>query len=99
MLIKNIAGIVSVRDRVAGAQREVERLQNDQNALRRKVEQATSAAYIEEVVRNKLGLGRAGETVVVLPNEDFLKNLAPALENGEKELKKFNWQKWVDKFF
>ncbi|MBI3290463.1 septum formation initiator family protein [Candidatus Microgenomates bacterium] len=99
VLIKNIAGIMSVKDRVSDARQEVERLQNEQNEIKKKLEVASSAVFIEEVARDKLGLAKEGETVVVLPNDDFLKSLSPSLEVGEHESKKATWEKWWERFF
>ena len=98
-LIKNIAGILSVRDRVENAQREVTRLQKEQDEIKKKLEVASSPAFIERVARDKLGLAKEGETVVVLPSEDFLKTLSPNFGTQEDELPKPNWRKWIEKFF
>lgn len=99
MLIKNIIGIASVRNRVSDAQKQVNMLENEQNQLRKKLESASSEAFVEEVARDKLGLAKAGETVVVLPDENFLKSLSPGLEFGKTEPEKANWQKWMERFF
>ena len=99
VLIKNIESITNVRSRVDNAQKEVENLQKEQNELKNRIRTATSEAFVEEVARNKLGLGKAGETVIVLPSDDFLKSLAPSLESGDIEPEKANWRKWLGRFF
>lgn len=99
VLLRGIWAVASVRDRVDSARREVEKLEAEQNELKKKLETASSEAFIEEVARDKLGLAKTGETVVVLPDEEFLKTLAPSLEAEESEPEMPNWRKWVEKFF
>lgn len=99
VLLRGIWAVSSVRDRVDSARQEVEKLEARRIELKRRVEEASSGAFVEEVARDKLGLAKEGETVVVLPDEEFLKTLSPSLDAEEAEPEKPNWQKWIEKFW
>ena len=62
--------------------------------LKRKLEEATSSAYIEKLAREKLGLVREGDTVVLLDMSGL---------RGKNQLNKettlTNWEAWVRLFF
>lgn len=77
----------------------VEELKKEQFALLRKKEQVQNDEFIEKEAREKLGLAKEDETVVVLPKEEILKRLAPKPE-GESMDKPFPiWRRWVELFF
>lgn len=99
VLIRGIWVVASVRDRVDSARQEVEKLEVEQRELKKRVGEASSEAFIEEVARDKLGLAKEGEVVVVLPDDEFLKTLSPSLEVEESEPEKQNWKKWWEKFW
>lgn len=99
ILIKNILGVLNIQERVREAKKEVVGLDEEQEELKRRLEFATSSAFIERTAREKLGLGKPGEYVVVLPQEEFLKSLAPSPEEEEKLPEEPNWKKWLKIFF
>jgi hypothetical protein len=42
---------------------------------------------------------KEGEVIVVLPDEDILRKLAPLLPTEENTLPEPNWKKWEKLFF
>ena len=65
--------------------------------LYRQLHEATSAAFIEQQARNKLGLVRQGDTVVLIgPSNEPQSSLGV---NGSGETNLSRWQKWWSLFF
>lgn len=98
VLVRNILSIVNVQKRIDEGKLGVEKLEKEQTALKQRLEIATSSAFVEKAAREKLGWGKEGEYIVVLPNEEFLKSLAPKISQEQKPQKP-NWQKWLKLFF
>lgn len=98
-LIRNIVTLVSSQDRIKSAEHKVEELRAENRRLQEEWEKASSEEFFEKQAREKLGLAREGETVVVLPEEDLLRALAPEIgEDGlPEELP--NWKLWLRLFF
>ncbi|MEK7182709.1 MAG: septum formation initiator family protein [Patescibacteria group bacterium] len=100
VLVRTIWNVVTVRERVREKEAQVAQLAHEQEELNARLRAATSSAFIERTAREKLGLGKEGETVVVLPDEEFLRNLAPELESEEEAtIEESNWKRWWRLFF
>ena len=97
-LARNISRIKSAQTRVERMKERVEKLQKEREDLEVKVEEAKKQEYIEKQLRDKLGLSKEGETIVVLPDEDTLRNLAPPIPEEEETLPDPNWKKWLKVF-
>ena len=95
---KNIVRINRVNREIAKKEADVEKLKAKNNELQAKIEEMGSEVYIENQIRNNLGLVKEGEIVVVLPEPEVLKKLAPVYEVEEEELPEPNWKKWVKMF-
>jgi len=76
----------------------VEKLKVKNSELQKKIEELGSEVYIESQIRNNLGLVKEGEIVVVLPDPELLRKLAPVYEKEEKESPVVNWKKWLNLF-
>lgn len=81
-------GIVNEREA------ELRKLQEEQRALTKQLEEATSSAFVEKVAREKLGLVKDGETVVIM---DKTETRDKRQETGEQDLP--NWKQWWRLFF
>lgn len=85
--LRRAGGIVEQKEE------ELAVLRGRKNSLKEQLKQVESPEYIEEVAREKLGMGKEGEKIVILPRV------------GSNELipnqpeKKENWQKWWQLFF
>ena len=55
--------------------------------------------YIEKQLRDNLGLAKEGEIVVVLPDEEILRKIAPSVPEEEDILPDPTWKKWLKLFF
>ena len=97
-LIRNILRVVESNKRIEKAQDRVEKLKKENEELEEKLAVTKSEGYIEKQLRDKLGLAKEGEIVIVLPNEKILETLAPSLEEEEETLPDPNWKKWLKLF-
>jgi len=81
------------RDVVSVRERELRKIQAENDALEGKLTDMASDAYVESVARDQLGMIREGETIVMLPE-----GVVHTEKNGsDQDLP--NWRKWWRLFF
>ena len=97
-LTKNILKINGSGQKITDAQTKVNMLQKENQRLKNELNQIQTPQFVEGQARDKLGLAKKGETVVVLPDDESLKLLAPKLEESQEKLPESNWQKWLKLF-
>lgn len=71
--------------------RKIETLQAENDRLLRLIEEATSSSYLEQEVRDKLGLGTENDYWLELPEEEVV---ATAPGRIFEVKKKKTWQEW-----
>ena len=98
-LIRNIIKISQAGKVVGEASLKVEKLKEENLKLQERLNEVQSEAYVEKELRDKLGLAKEGETILVLPEEDIVRSLAPKLTEEEETLPDPNWKKWLKLFF
>jgi cell division protein FtsB len=96
---RNVSKIGSIYKKIAEKEANVKQMEEDNKALEKKVEEVTSNDYIEKQIRDKLGLAKEGEIVLVLPEPEVLKKFAPKIAEEEETLPDPNWKKWIKLFF
>ena len=95
-MIRSVIGFIEKRGVVAERQAVLDSLKAKNVALERELQNATSTAFIEKTARNKLGLVKEGETVVIL-DKDKINALAAS---GEDSLNTPpTWRQWWALFF
>lgn len=67
--------------------------------LQKELEKTQSEAFIEKQLRDKLGMAKEGEIVVILPDSETLGKLVREAEKEEEMLPDPNWKKWFKLFF
>ena len=72
------------------------KLQNENKELKKKLARIKALDFIEAEARDKLGLSKKGETVVIIP-EDKLKLVMGASQSAQIRLP--NWLGWLKVFF
>lgn len=97
--VKNVNRVFTIRREVLEERQKVEKMQNDNAKLQSQVAEAQGTEFIEKQIRDKLGLTKAGEAIVVLPEEPIVRSLAPPLTVSEDILPDPNWVKWKKMFF
>lgn len=90
--IRSIVGIWQKRGIVEERRQVLEAEQRKYSELEIKLQEATSAAFVEETARNKLGLVKPGESVIIMNKATPEANILPQFE---KPL----WKQWWELFF
>ena len=94
-LSRNIYRLLKAEDQVKLAQQRLEKLEREHQELLEKREYYQSEEFVEQEARNRLNMGKPGETVVILPpniSETGEITSTPALELP-------NWKRWLRLFF
>ena len=93
--IKKLLTFRTTTQKVAEAQNRLEALREENKKLKEQLEYTKSEEFREREIRDKLGLVKEGEAIVVLPKEND--------ENSKLETRNSkprpNWQKWWNLFF
>ncbi len=97
-LVRNILRINRAGQEVSEAEERVERMKKENEELKARVESLKSEEYKEAQLRDKLGLTKEGEIILVLPDEETLRKLAPNRPEEEDTLPDPNWKKWFSLF-
>jgi len=95
-LTKDIVRLLNSGGQVGEAEERLERMVEEERRLLVLKEEWSSEAFVEEEARNKLNMGRPGETVVILPGGEG--GGANRSETTDVESKP-NWKKWVELFW
>lgn len=98
-LIRNISKIADAEKRISKAQERVEKLRKENKETERRLAEVKGEEYIEKQLRDKLGLAKEGEIVVVLPDEETLRKIAPGIAEEEDVLPDPTWKKWLKLFY
>jgi cell division protein FtsB len=99
-IIRSIYGLLGKDDLIDEARTRVEELKREQAELIELQKKVGSPEFVEREARDRLGLAKEGEVVVILPSEDVLKHLAPPLEELEEYPEQDPiWRRWVRMFF
>lgn len=92
---RGVLRMVASQNRVGEAEVHLAELKADQEKLKSELEAIQSGFNKERLARDKLGLAKEGEIVIVLPEEGVLRRLSPRRLTEEKtESLSPNWKKW-----
>lgn len=97
-IIRNINRALSINKEVDKQKAKIAKMEAENERIERELSKAQSPEFVEKEVRNKLGLVKEGETIVVLPDEETLKKLAPQILDEEDTLPDPNYRKWFKLF-
>jgi cell division protein FtsB len=93
-LVRSIFDFLKAEDRIQDEELKLAQLQLKNEELKKKLAEVESSEYLEKAAREKLGLAKEGEVVVILPS------VTPLPEaKGQSEENLPNWQKWLKVFF
>lgn len=95
-LVIQITAALRSGERLSSAAEVVYKLEIKNKTLKGQLSQMQSPQFIEEAARNKLGLSKKGETVVVIP-EEKLKLVLGASQSAVVRLP--NWLGWLKLFW
>ena len=95
-LIRQINDAVHSSERLSAQAEAVYQLEAKNKELKNKLSDIQSPEFIEHQARNKLGLGKVGETIIIIP-EEKLKQVLGVPESAQIRLP--NWLGWWRVFF
>lgn len=97
-LIVRIYVAVKAGERLTQAVERLNKVEIKNKELKNQLKEVASKDYIEKQARDKLGLAREGDVVMVIPEEKIKQVLGISKENAEyKRLS--NWLGWIRLFF
>jgi cell division protein FtsB len=96
--VRNIGRVGNINKAVQEEKDKVEKMKEENAALEAQIAQTQGSAFIEKQIRDKLGLAKEGEAIVVLPDIDILRKLAPQIPIEENSLPDPDWKKWLKLF-
>ena len=91
--VRRIVTFKGTSEKVSEAGEKLESLRSENEQLKQELTYKKSEEFKEAEIRNKLGLVREGEALVIIPKEE---NQQPATSNQQPVP---NWQKWRELFF
>jgi cell division protein FtsB len=97
-LARNVIKINTANQNIKEAEGEAAKLSKGNAQLREKLSEVQSEEYVERQLRDKLGLAKEGEIVIVLPDEETLRKFAPREVEEEETLPDPNWRMWARLF-
>lgn len=77
---------------------KINKVEEENKKLEEQLKIVKSEEYLEKQLRNKMGLAKEGEIVLVLPEADIVRKLSPQIPEEEEIKPKSNWQKWLEMF-
>lgn len=98
-LFRNLSRVVGARKRIENTQKRVEKLRQENAEIERRLAEVKGEEFIEKQLRDRLGLAKEGEIVVVLPDEEILRKVAPAATEEEEVLPDPTWKRWLNLFY
>ncbi len=96
-LFNQISSTLNVSNRISSLTDALNRAEVKNNELKKRLSETKSPQFVEEVARNKLGLAKPGETVVIIPDEKIKEILGAS--NSASEIRLPNWLGWLKVFF
>lgn len=97
--VRNIVRVGRIRGDVEKERMRLAKMAEENASLEAKIAQIQSPDFVEKQIRDKLGLSKEGEAIVVLPDEETLRKLAPPDSEAGDALPDPNWRKWMKLFF
>lgn len=96
-LLSQILDALKSGERLSTEADSLYKLEAKNKELKKKLARIKSLEFIEKEARNKLGLGKQGETVIIIPDEKIKEILQAS--NSAKEARLPNWLGWWRVFF
>ncbi len=87
----NLIRLYKSGDRLVEAKKELAMVQQENKRLQGEWEKVQTPEYMEREAREKLGYGKPGEVVVVIPEEE-LKKTKPL--EAKQTIEAANWERW-----
>ena len=96
---RSTIGFLGKTGTIDEAQKKVEELEKEQALLLEVKEEVDSLEFVEKEARERLGLAKPGEVVLILPSDEVLAKLAPEIEDELKVEELPIYMRWLRLFF
>lgn len=96
---RNLIKMADIRREIVKEKEKVTKMEKINKDLEKQIAGTQGVDFIEKQVRNKLGLVKSGEAMVILPDPEIVKRLAPVTDDLNESLPDPNWKKWEKLFF
>ena len=97
-LFRNILKINEAKNRIQKEKEKVIKLEQEGRILEEELKKMQGNEYLETQLRDKLGLAKKGESVVILPDSETLKKLVPEIPDEKAHLPDPPYVKWLKIF-
>lgn len=99
-LIRNLREMLKLDERLIKARQEIAQLENQQTKLSQDLTLIETGAFDEQQIRNKLGLVKPGEIVVLIPDDKIASSTIQPVETLKATpTNKKVWLQWLQLFF
>ncbi|EKE05737.1 MAG: hypothetical protein ACD_19C00182G0065 [uncultured bacterium] len=97
-LFKSVARIKVGDAVIEKTKAKIEKSEAENQKLADQLKITQSEEFMEKQLRDKLGLAKEGEIILVLPEAEIVRRLSPQIPEVEEIKPKANWQKWWEIF-
>lgn len=97
-LIKSINRIRVGEAVIKKTQARIENAESENKKLEEQLKVTQSEEFIEKQLRDKMGLAKEGEIILVLPEAEIVRRLSPQIPAESEILVKSNFERWIDLF-
>lgn len=97
-LFRNILKVNEVKNRIQNEKEKVIKLEEEGKILEEELKKMQGNEFLESQLRDKLGLAKKGESVVILPDPETLKSLVPEIPDEKDYLPDPIYVKWLKLF-
>ena len=97
-LFKNILKINEAKNRIQKEKEKVIKFEQEGRILEEELKKMQGNEFLETQLRDKLGLAKKGESVVILPDPETLKKLVPEIPDEKDYLPDPPYKKWLKIF-
>jgi cell division protein FtsB len=97
-LVKGVTRIRQGNEIIKKTEMKLAKISEENRKLEEQVQIVSSPEYKEKQLRDKMGLVKEGEVVLVLPEPEIVKKLVPNISFDEVVPLKPNYLKWVELF-
>ena len=99
-LTRNILRMFSTQSRLDNAKNRLSDLKMEKASLMKDLQKMESPLYVEAQIRNKLGLAKENEIILVFPEDDLVRRLSSRTSSSSfYDLPEPNWKVWLNLFF
>ncbi len=97
-LVKSVSRIRVGDSVIEKTKIKIEKAEAENQKLADQLKITQSEEFMEKQLRDKMGLAKEGEIILVLPEADIVRKLSPQIPEEIEAKPKSNWQKWMELF-